>query len=164
MDLSIIIITFNSSPFIGACLRSLAEQMKGFDYEILVVDNASSDETCRLIQEEFPGATLIQSPSNIGFAKANNLGLRKAKGEFVLLINPDTLWRKGDVKEAIQFLRDHPDIGGLGCRLILQDGSWQKSHGHFPTLGRELKEAFYLPRLFPEMSWSQGMFNLQREV
>jgi len=159
MDLSIIIVTYNSSAFIGACLRSLVERMRGLNYEILLVDNASSDETCRLIQEEFPGVTLNQSPSNIGFAKANNLGLRKATGDFVLLINPDTLWKRGDVRRAIQFLRDHPDIGGLGCRLILQDGSWQKSHGYFPTLGRELKEAFYLPRLFPEMSWSKGMFN-----
>ena len=163
MDLSVIIVTYNSSPFIEACLRSLVEQMKGFDYEILIVDNASSDETCRLIQEEFPDATLIQSPSNIGFARANNLGLRKAKGEFVLLINPDTLWKRGDVKEAIQFLRDHPEIGGLGCRLILQDGSWQKSHGHFPTLGRELKEAFYLPRLFPGNVMVQGHVYLQGE-
>jgi N-acetylglucosaminyl-diphospho-decaprenol L-rhamnosyltransferase len=158
MDLSIIIVTYNSSAFIGVCLRSLLEQMRGLDHEILLVDNASSDETCRLIREEFPVVTLIESPSNVGFARANNLGLRKATGDFVLLINPDTLWKRGDVRRAIQFLRDHPEIGGLGCRLILQEGSWQKSHGYFPTLGRELKEALYLPRFFPEAEWARGMF------
>lgn len=158
MDLSIIIVTYNSSPFIGACLRSLMEQMRRLDHEILVVDNASSDGTCRLVREEFPSVILIESPSNVGFAGANNLGLRKASGDFVLLINPDTLWKMGDIRKAIQFLRDHPEIGGLGCRLVLQDGSWQKSHGHFPTLGRELKEALYLPRSFPEAEWARGMF------
>jgi GT2 family glycosyltransferase len=158
MDLSIIIVTYNSSAFIGVCLRSLVEQMRGLDHEILLVDNASSDETCGLIREEFPVVTLIESPSNVGFARANNLGLQKATGDFVLLINPDTLWKRGDVRGAIQFLRDHPEIGGLGCRLVLREGSWQKSHGYFPTLGRELKEALYLPRFFPEAEWARGMF------
>ena len=158
MDLSIIIVTYNSSRFIGACLRSLADQMGGLDHEILLVDNASSDETCRLIREEYPIVTLIENPSNVGFARANNLGLQKATGDFVLLINPDTVWKRGDVRRVIRFLRDHPEIGGLGCRLILQEGSWQKSHGYFPTLGRELKEALYLSRFFPEAEWARGMF------
>jgi GT2 family glycosyltransferase len=157
MDLSVIIVTYNSSPFIEGCLRSLTEQLKGLSYELILVDNASTDETCRVIREGFPDALLIRNPSNIGFGRANNLGLNRARGEFVLLINPDTLWKRGEIREAVQFLRDHPGIGGLGCRLLLEDGSWQKSHGHFPTLGRELKEAFYLPRLFPERPWSKGM-------
>ena len=156
MDLSVIIVTYNSSTHIEACLYSILEQLKGIEHQIIIVDNASSDETCRVIQERFPEAALIRSPLNIGFARANNLGLQGAKGEFVLLINPDTIWKRGDLKKAIQFLRDHPEVGGLGSRLILEDGSWQKSHGNFPTLGRELKEAFYLPRLFP--GWCKGMF------
>jgi GT2 family glycosyltransferase len=158
MDLSVIIVTYNSSSFIEGCLRSITEQIKGLSYEFILVDNASTDETCRVIQEGFPDALLIRNPSNIGFGRANNLGLNKARGEFVLLINPDTLWKRGEIRKAIQFLRDHPKIGGLGCRLLLEDGSWQKSHGQFPTLGRELKEALYLPRLFPKRPWSRGMF------
>jgi GT2 family glycosyltransferase len=163
MDLSVIIITHNSSPFIEACLRSITEQMQGLDYELIIVDNASTDETCGMIQRGFPDALLIQSPSNAGFARANNLGLLKARGEFVLLMNPDTLWKRGEVRKAMQFLRDHPETGGLGCRLILEDGSWQKSHGHFPTLSREMKEAFYLPRLFSQSPWSKGMFIYQEK-
>jgi GT2 family glycosyltransferase len=158
MDLSVIIVTYNSSPFIEECLRSITEKMKGLVCELIIVDNASTDETCQMIRKGFTDATLIQSPINLGFAKANNLGLRKARGEFVLLINPDTLWMRGDIKKAIQLLRNHPEIGGLGCRLLLEDGSWQKSHGHFPTLSRELKEAFYLPRLFSYRPWCNGMF------
>jgi GT2 family glycosyltransferase len=161
MDLSIIIVTYNSSPFIEGCLRSLQEPMKDIDHEIVVVDNASTDETCRLIQEGSPHAVLVRSPTNVGFAKANNLGLRRARGEFILLVNPDTLWKRGDIKRAIQFLRTRPEIGALGCRLILEEGTWQKSHGHFPTFCRELKEAFYLPRLFPGREWSTGMFIYQ---
>jgi GT2 family glycosyltransferase len=158
VELSIIIVTFNSSSLIETCLRSILEPMKGIDHELIIVDNASSDDTCRVIQERFPEAALIQSSSNIGFARANNLGLRKAKGEFVLLVNPDIFWKGGDIKETIQFLRNHPEIGGLGCRLVLKDGSWQKSHGNFPTLGRELKETFYLPRIFRDTLWAQGIF------
>ena len=158
MDLSIIIVTYNSSLFIERCLRSVGEQMKGLDHEVIIVDNGSSDDTCRKIEEGFPEVLLIRNPLNVGFGRANNLGLRRATGEFVLLLNPDTSWKGGDVRNAIRFLRDHPEIGALGCRLLLEDGSWQRSHGHFPTLGRELKEALYLPRLFPANRWSKGMF------
>jgi len=129
--------------------------MKGLDHEFIIVDNGSSDDTRGRVRQGFPEAVLIEGRSNMGFARANNLGLRRAKGDFVLLINPDTEWKKGDIGKATQYLKDHPEIGGLGCRLVLDDGSWQKSHGHFPTLGREIKEAFYLPRFFP---WSKGMF------
>ncbi len=158
MDLSIIIVTYNSSSFIEACLRSVGERMKRLEHEIIVVDNCSSDDTCRKVEEGFPDALLVRNPWNVGFGRANNFGLRRAAGEFVLLLNPDICWKGGDVENAIRFLRDHPGIGGLGCRLVLGDGSWQRSHGHFPTLGRELKEAFYLPRLFPTNRWAKGMF------
>ena len=158
MDLSIIIVTYNSSAYIQACLRSILEQMGEVDHEVIIVDNASSDETIRMIEQEFPRVTLIPNPLNLGFAGANNLGLRRARGEFVLLINPDTRWKRGDIRKALQFLESHPDVGALGCRLILEDGSWQKSHGNFPTLGRELKEVFYLPRLFPRWRCCRGVF------
>ena len=158
MDLSIIIVTYNSSAYIQACLRSILEQMGEVDHEVIIVDNASSDETVRMIEQEFPRVTLIPNPRNLGFAGANNLGLRRAKGEYVLLINPDTRWKRGDIRKALQFLGSHPDVGALGCRLILEDGSWQKSHGNFPTLGRELKEVFYLPRLFPRCRCCRGVF------
>jgi GT2 family glycosyltransferase len=164
MVLSIVIVTYNSSAHIKTCLHSIVKQMKGVEHEVIIVDNASSDETCRLIQHGFPDVTLIQSPLNIGFARANNLGLQRAKGEFILLINPDTIWKSGDIKKAIQFLGDRPEIGALGCRLILEDGSWQKSHGNFPTLGKELKEAFCLPRFFPQWRCCHGMFTYKERV
>jgi GT2 family glycosyltransferase len=158
MEISVIIVTFNSSPYIEACLGSLVERMKGVDYELIIVDNASKDETCRLIRLKFPQVALIESQANIGFAGANNMGLRRAKGDFILLINPDTYWKRGEMGKALRFLREHPGIGGLGARLILKDGSWQKSHGNFPTLFRELKEALYLPRFFSRSKWFKGMF------
>jgi len=158
MDLSIILVTFNSSSFIRECLRSILEQAKGIDHEVIVVDNASGDETCRIIEREFLQIILVKNDVNLGFAAANNLALRRARGEFILLINPDTHWHGGEMGKALQFLRDHPETGGLGARLILEDGSWQKSHGNFPTLFRELKEALYLPRFFPGSKWLKGMF------
>jgi GT2 family glycosyltransferase len=158
VDLSIIIVTYNSSAYIQACLRSILVQVREVDHEIIIVDNASSDETIRTIEQEFPRVTLLRNPLNLGFAGANNIGLRRAKGDFVLLINPDTCWKRGDIKKALLFLRGHPEVGALGCRLILEDGSWQKSHGNFPTLGREVKEVFYLPRLFPRWKCCRGVF------
>ena len=158
MEISIIVVTFNSSPFIKACLHSTLDQMKDIDYELIIVDNDSKDETYEIVKKEFSQAILIRNEPNVGFARANNLALRKAKGEFILLINPDTVWKRGEAKKAIQFMRGHPEIGALGCRLVLADGCWQKSHGNFPTLIRELKEALYLPRIFPRSQWMRGVF------
>ncbi len=156
-----IIVTFNSSHFIEVCLQSILKQIKGMDYELIIIDNASKDKTCSLIEERFPEALLVRNHSNEGFAKANNLALQRAIGDFILLINPDTEWKKGELQEAIQFLIDHPEIEALGCRLILEDGSWQKSHGNFPTLIREIKEALYLPRIFPQSQWMRGVYVYQ---
>jgi GT2 family glycosyltransferase len=158
MDLSIIIVTFNSFPYIRLCLRSILDQARDMDYELIIVDNDSKDETCEIIEKEFPQVILIQNGFNAGFAKANNLALRRAKGEFVILINPDTIWGRGDLKKAIGFLKEHPGVGALGCRIVLKDGSRQKSLGNFPTLMKELKETFYLPRLFPRSPWMSGVY------
>ncbi len=153
-----IIVTFNSSPFIEGCLFSILEQIGNMAHEVIIIDNNSRDETCAIIKEQFPQAILLEHPFNAGFASANNIALQRAKGEFVLLINPDIVWRRGKLERAIQFLKQHPEVGALGCRLTLGDGSWQKSHGHFPALIRELKEALYLPRLFPRSRWMRGVF------
>ena len=158
MDLSVIIVTYNSSPYIEGCLCSILEQLKGLVYELIIVDNDSRDGTCEIIEREFPQAIFIRNEFNAGFGRANNLALRKAKGEFVLLINPDTVWKRGEVKKAMGFLKEHPGVGALGCRLVLEDGSWQKSNGNFPTLVRELRETFYLPRLFPRSPWARGVY------
>lgn len=158
MDLSVIVVTFNSSVFIRTCLRSILARTEGIDHEVIVVDNGSGDETAKILEKEFSQIILLKNEANLGFAAANNLALLRARGEFVLLINPDTRWSRGGVAAALQFLRDHPEAGGLGARLILDDGSWQKSHGYFPTLSRELKEALYLPRFFPGSKRLKGMF------
>jgi len=158
MDLSVIIVTFNSSPHIEGCLGSVFGHLEDLDHEVIVVDNGSEDETCGIIEERFPEAVLIRNGFNAGFARANNLALRRARGEFVLLVNPDTAWKKGEVKEAIRFMKDHPGAGALGCRLLLEDGSRQKSNGNFPTLTRELKETFGLSRLFPQSPWMKGVY------
>ena len=114
MDLSIIIVTFNSSPYIRDCLRSILDQVRDMNHELIIVDNDSKDETCEIIEREFPQVILIRNGFNAGFARANNLALQRAKGEFVLLINPDTIWERGDLKKAIGFLKEYPKIGGLG--------------------------------------------------
>ena len=140
MDLSIIIVTYNSSAYIQACLRSILEQMREIDHEVIIVDNASSDETIRMIEQEFPRVTLIPNPLNLGFARANNLGLQKARGEFVLLINPDTRWKRGDIRKAIQsFGRPsgdrRPGMPAHPGRWLLAEISWEFSDSRQRTEG-----------------------------
>jgi hypothetical protein len=163
MELSVLIVTYNSSPYIEACLRSFQEPLNGIDHEIIVVDNHSRDETCSLLKTRFPGVILIENTANRGFGAANNLGLQRARGEFVLLLNPDIAWKKGEIRKAFLFLRDHPEAGGLGCRLVFPDGAWQRSHGNFPTLRRETQEAFYLPRIFPGKRWGVFLYREPKE-
>ncbi len=158
MEISVIIVTFNSSPFIGRCLSSILEGVGDVPYELIIIDNNSTDETCTIIKDQFPQAIHLANTFNAGFARANNLAIQRARGEFVLFINPDIVWKRGRLERAIRFLKEHPEVGALGCRLSLADGSWQKSHGGFPTLMREFKEAFYLPRLFPRSRWMSGIF------
>ncbi len=158
MDLSIILVTYNSSLFIRECLRSLCEGVKDIEHEILVVDNASCDKTCEIIEREFPKIHLMRNSTNLGFAAANNLALRRARGEFVLLINPDTRWRRGKIRNALQFLKEHPKVGGLGARLLLKDGSWQKSFGSFPSLYQEVKRILFPQKILNGSKGLKGRF------
>jgi hypothetical protein len=134
MDLSVIIVTYNSERYILSCLNSILRAVSELQYEVLIVDNASTDRTTDLIKGFLHPLTLIENPANQGFAKAVNIGLRKCSGEFRLLINPDVTVQSDSLAPMIDFMRMNPRVGICGCRLLNDDGSIQYSKGSFPTL------------------------------
>jgi GT2 family glycosyltransferase len=133
--LSIIVVSFNTQKLLSGCLKSVFRSTKGLDFEVIVVDNHSQDGSAEMVKKEFPGVKLIANSQNTGFSRANNQGLRQAKGSFLLLLNSDTIVHKDALVKMVAFLKSKKEAGVVGPRLLNQDGSYQPSAGRFPTLG-----------------------------
>ncbi len=132
--LSIVIINWNTLGMLRDCLASVLSNLGTLDAETIVVDNASSDGSADMVAEEFPEVVLIRNTDNVGFAAANNQAMKIAKGDYVLLLNSDTLVH-GDVLEKSKAYMDaHPELGIMGCRVHNADGSLQPTCSRFPTL------------------------------
>jgi len=135
MDLSIVIVSFNTEKLLDDCLSSLIDSLKGtpLSYEILVVDNVSKDGTRVMLQKKYPDVITILNNENIGFGRANNQGIRKAKGEYILLLNSDTVIPKKEVYTLYEFARTHP-TSFIGPKLLNSDKTPQTSCGPFFSL------------------------------
>ncbi len=125
MDLSIIIVNYNVKEFIQNLLHSIVKAAAGIQYEVIIIDNASDDGSVEFIKEKFPEVKLIVNSVNRGFSKANNQGLLIAKGEYLLLLNPDTLVREDTFQNMIHFFKSTPEAGLAGCKILNPDGSLQ---------------------------------------
>ena len=123
MKLSVVIVSYNVKHYLIQCLDSLQRALDGVDAEIFVVDNHSKDGTADTIARKFSTIKLTASNHNNGFAKANNIALRQATGEYVLLLNPDTFVGETTIKECLGFMDTHPNAGGLGVQMLKSDGS-----------------------------------------
>ena len=121
-DISIVIVTWNGKRFALECLASLATA-KAVSLEIIVVDNASTDGTPEAIRTQFPGVRLILNDSNLGFAKANNIGLAVARGRYVCLVNSDVVVSPSCLETMLEYMERSPDIGLLGPKMVAPDGS-----------------------------------------
>jgi GT2 family glycosyltransferase len=134
MKLSVVIVNYKVKYFLEQCLRSVEKAAKGHDVEIFVVDNASCDGSVEYIRERYPAVTVIASDENLGFARANNLAIRQSKGEYVLLLNPDTIVAEECFGEFIRFMDCHPDAGGCGAYMMHVDGTFAlESRRGLPT-------------------------------
>lgn len=118
MKISIIIVNFNVKTYLSQCIDSVKRSIEGLDGEILVVDNNSNDGSVEWIQQRFQNIKVILNNSNTGFAKANNQAIRLAKGEYILLLNPDTIIGENTLREVIQVMDQNPDVGGAGVRML----------------------------------------------
>jgi len=117
-DLSVIIVSWNVRQLLKDCLTSLYDSINGLTYEVLVVDNASSDSSAEMVQAEFQDVKLIANLENVGFGRANNQALEMCQGRYVLFLNPDTLVSEGSIEELVRFLEHHPTVGMVGPELV----------------------------------------------
>ncbi|MFO0982799.1 MAG: glycosyltransferase family 2 protein [Planctomycetota bacterium] len=124
---SILVISYNTCELTRACLRSVLEQTRDLSFEVIVVDNASSDGSADMIATEFPAVLLVRATDNLGFARANNLAAARATGKYLLLLNPDTVVLDGAVQKLVRFAEEHPAAGIVGGRTLFADGSLNPS-------------------------------------
>ncbi|RMD60697.1 glycosyltransferase family 2 protein [Candidatus Parcubacteria bacterium] len=150
MDLSIIIVNHNTKTFLEQLLMSLRKTVKKTRYEVIVVDNASHDGSIEMVRRCFADVVLLRNDCNLGFSKANNQAAQRANGEHLLFLNPDTVVNDHAIDEMVAFLGKRPDVGAVGCKLLNEDGSLQRSCGRFPSLLIELSTRTLLSRIFPQ--------------
>ena len=146
VDLSIIVVSTNFENMLWDCLKSVFSSLKGISSEVIVVDNASSDNTPKMVAKEFPQVKLIRKYENHGFGENNNYGMKIAKGRYILLLNSDTkIIDKKTFKEMISWMDKHPKVGLSSCALLNSDGkTYQGSGGFYPTLPRVLAWMIFL--------------------
>lgn len=150
MDLSILIVNWNSAALLRECLASIYAAKPKLEFETIVVDNASFDEAAGMVRDEFPAVKFIQSQSNLGFSKANNLGASTATGRNLLFLNPDTEIVGDALQQMSRFLDATPDAAIAGCKLLNTDRSVQTSCVQsFPSILNQALDAEVLRKVFP---------------
>ena len=159
MNLSIVIVNWNTKDLVCQCLDTIIENPPSGDYDIWVVDNASSDGSAEVVQKRFPQVNLIDNDKNIGFASANNLALERCQGNYILLLNPDTKVLPEALNHLSAFLDTHPKAGAAGARLLFPDRTFQTSCYPFPTLSKELWRLLHLDSLFTYGVYQQNQWD-----
>lgn len=145
-----LIVSHNVRELLAQCLRSVEQALQGIEGEILVVDNASEDDTVETLRPLFPSVYWIPLEVNVGFGRANNIGMSYARGRYILLLNPDTLVHPGTLRAMLDYMEHHPEVGIAGCRVLNRDGSFQETcRRGFPTPWVAFTRLFGLERLFP---------------
>lgn len=160
MLLSIIIVSYNTRELLKNCIESIYMTYLKNNLEILVVDNGSSDGSPAMVREEFGNVILIESKENLGFAKANNIAVKRSKGDYILLLNPDTIVTEACLDKCVSYMDKHKNIGVLGCKVILPDGRLDLAcRRSFPTPEVSFYRMTGLSKLFPKNK-RIGQYNL----
>jgi GT2 family glycosyltransferase len=118
VKLSIIIVNWNTKPLLGDCLHSIYNETKNILFEIILVDNGSTDGSMEMVEREFPKVKLIINHENLGFTKANNQAIKESKGEYILLLNSDTQIKDSAIEKTVDYISRNKKVGILGCKLI----------------------------------------------
>jgi len=150
VDVSIIIVSWNAKKYLLNCLNSLLETSCRYNSEIIVVDNASTDGSCDAVLSQFPQVKLIKNKENLGFSKANNIGIRRSDSRYVCLINSDVIVLPGNIENLIEYMDKHPHVGITGPRILNPDHTLQVSCRHFPSIWNNLCQTLCLNHLFPK--------------
>ncbi len=157
-DLSIVILNYNVKRLLLNCLESIFKNKTSKDnWQVIVVDNASSDGSVEAVKKEYPGVEVIANKENMGFSAGNNIGVKKAKAPVILFLNPDTKIVGDTIQKTYQYLMGNPDIGAITCRVELPDGSLDySSHRGFPTPWNSFCYFSGLSKLFPKVPLFSG--------
>lgn len=158
VDLSVVIVNWNTERLLLQCLESLAAGAKRRSMEVIVVDNASTDGSQEAVRKNFPRVRLIESPTNLGFAKGNNLGIRKAGGKYVCLVNSDVVVSDGCLDKMFDYMERHASIGILGPKVLNSDHTLQPSCRQFPSVWNTVCRALALDLLFPKSRLFGGFY------
>jgi GT2 family glycosyltransferase len=150
VDLSIIIVNWNTRQLLLDCLRSIYGTVRKVSFEVSVVDNGSADGSVEAVARSYPDVTIIANGRNEGFAKANNIAMRRMQGEYAVLLNSDTLLREGSLDGMHAFMQSHPEAGLCGPQLLYGDGRKQTSTGTFPRVLSEYTSASLVRLLSPD--------------
>ena len=151
MTLSIIIVNYNVKYFLEQCLQSIELASKKIKKEVLIVDNNSTDGSSLMVRKKFPKFKLIENKKNVGFSKANNQAIKKAKGKYILLLNPDTILEEDTLKKCLDFFKIKKSAGGVGVKMIDGNGNFlPESKRSFPSPTIAFYKIFGLSFLFPK--------------
>jgi hypothetical protein len=159
MNLSIIIVNWNTRDLLAQCLKSIVnvQTFKRLNVQTFVIDNASTDGSAAMVRERFPWVQLIENRENVGFARANNQAVERCRGHYVLLLNSDTEVAPRALESMVAFMDAHPEAGACGPRLLNGDGSLQPSCHPMLTPGREFWRLMFLDRL-----WRRATYPMAR--
>ena len=144
VKLSIVILCWNDLKVITDCLHSIFEQTKDMEVEVIVSDNGSTDSSIEAIRQQFHPVHIVENGLNLGFAKGNNAGIAASSGQYVLILNPDTIIHDRALEKWVTFADRHPEAGAFGCRVLNRDGSYQGPARPFPSIFRDWIAALYL--------------------
>ncbi len=147
--LSVLVTNWNGERILRDCLRSITKETSRISYELIVVDDASTDASAEMVRREFPGARLIVNPLNVGYVRANNIGVKEAKGKYVILLNSDTLIRDNALKVLTDYMESNESVAVCGGWLITPDAKSQVSFGSYPSFLEALTGFLFLNDFFP---------------
>jgi len=148
---SIIIINYNTFQLTSNCIASIYQECIGMSFEIILVDNASTECEPSSFKSKFPDIVLIESPENVGFSKGNNLGIEVAKGEYILLLNSDTEMKNDAISPCVQYLKDNTKVGVVTTKLRYPSGEIQSTCQRFPNVMYNLLELVRFQKIFPTL-------------
>lgn len=170
IDLSIVIVSWNTKDLLKECLESIVKNTTATSYEIYVVDNNSSDETCAMVSSEFPNVKLIENKYNAGFAKANNQAVELSDSKYILLLNPDTIVLPNAIDRMLKYIKANSNVGIVGCKLLNPDKTLQDSCRRFPTIKTYASILLRLHIVMPNLKCLKSYFmkdmdyNIHNEV
>lgn len=150
MDVSIVVVAWNVRELLYNCLKSVYEQTKGIEFEVIYVDNASKDGSVEIVKKEFPEVKIIENERNEGFIKASNQGIEISKGRYVLLLNSDTLILDNAIAKMVKFADSHPRSAVVGCKVLTSNKTLQETCFMYPSVLNMLISTTYFYKIFPK--------------